>query len=280
MQDLTIGLVQMTAGFGQIEENLRKITNFSLQAAEHKVDILCFPEMCIHGYRRGVPPQCPLEIPGVWMSNLRQIAESHQMIIAVGLAENNPAGNPYITQLLFFPDGSWDVYRKTHLGQSEESYYTAGESLPVYKSAKGKFAVQICWDTHFPEISIIQSLKGAEIIFAPHASPSIVGDRKEIWTKYLTARAYDNSVFLAACNLVGEDNGHSYSGGALVFDPKGNIIAEDFSQREGLLCVTLESSLINTIRQKERRSMRHSFYLAGRRPELYRDLLTRPTSDI
>ncbi len=280
MQDLKIGLVQMTARFGQIEENLSKVSNFILRAAKHKVDILCFPEMCIHGYRRGVPPQYPLEIPGAWMSGLMQMAELYQMVIAVGLAEKNPTGNPYITQLLIFPDGSWDVYRKTHLGQSEESYYDAGRDFPVFESGKGKFAIQICWDAHFPEISIIQSLKGAEIIFAPHASPSIVGDRKEIWTKYLTARAYDNSVFLAACNLVGEDNGHSYSGGALVFDPKGNIIAEDFSGQEGLLCVELESSLINTIRQKERRTMRHSFYLAGRRPELYRDLLTRTTLDI
>ena len=273
MQDLTIGLVQMTARFGQIEENLRKVIDFSLQAAQNKVDILCFPEMCIHGYRRGIKPQHPLEIPGPWMSSLRQIAEAHQMIIAVGMAEKNPVGNPYITQLIFFTDGSWDVYRKTHLGQSELPYYTAGESLPVYESVKGKFAIQICWDTHFPEISTIQCLKGAEIIFAPHASPSIVGDRKEIWTKYLTARAYDNSVFLAACNLVGDDDGHSYGGGVLVFDPKGNILAEDFSQREGLLCVALEGSLINTIRQEERRTMRHSFYLAGRRPELYGDLL-------
>jgi predicted amidohydrolase len=90
----------------------------------------------------------------------------------------------------------------------------------------------------------------------------------------MIARAYDNAVYLAACNLVGEDGtGHSFCGGALVIDPKGNIIAESFDNRENMLVVDLEPEMINLIRRGESRSMRHSFYLAGRRPELYTDLV-------
>jgi len=87
---------------------------------------------------------------------------------------------PYITQLVALPDGSVQKYRKTHLGRSEIPHFIPGNELPVFNTARARFAVQICWDLHFPEVSTILSLKGAEIIFAPHASPSIVGDRKEI----------------------------------------------------------------------------------------------------
>jgi len=92
--------------------------------------------------------------------------------------------------------------------------------------------------------------------------------------KYMTARAYDNAVFLAACNLIGEDGtGHSFCGGALVIDPRGNIVAEAFNNREELLVVDLDPAVLNTIRRRESRSMRHSFYLECRRPELYKKLL-------
>jgi predicted amidohydrolase len=66
----------------------------------------------------------------------------------------------------------------------------------VFRARGLSFGIGLCWDWHFPEVATIYSLKGAEVLFAPHASPTIIGDRKEIWLRYLCARAYDNSVYL------------------------------------------------------------------------------------
>jgi predicted amidohydrolase len=270
MKDIRVAAVQMQAIAGQTKENLAKIIMYSEEAAARKVDVLCFPELCVQGYNRETARIMAETIPGESSEAISQLARKKNITILAGIAEKSAAGLPYITQLAAFPDGTIKKYRKTHLGKSELPYFTPGEVLPVFNSDKAIFGVAICWDLHFPEVTTILALQGAEIIFAPHASPSIVGDRKGIWLKYLTARAYDNSAFLVACNLVGNGGGkQQFCGGALMLDPKGNIIAEAFDNREGLLVADFDAALINTIRQKKSGSMRNSFYLAARRPELY-----------
>ncbi|MFZ7102657.1 MAG: nitrilase family protein [Peptococcaceae bacterium] len=274
MQDLRIALVQMQSVVGETPGNLAKIKKFVSEAGSTGVNVICFPELAVHGYSREFAADLAEKIPGYTSEFLSDLARRQKVTILAGIIEKAETAKPYITQLVCFPDGSFDKYRKTHLGASEKPYFSPGEELPVFSGPQGNFAIQICWDLHFPEVSAIYSLNGAEIIFAPHASPTIIGNRREIWLRYLTARAYDNSVFLASCNLLGENGkGSDFCGGLLVIDPKGQVLAEDFSEREKLLIVDLPRKTINKIRYEARRSMRDSFYLKYRRPELYKDLL-------
>ncbi|WP_027365341.1 nitrilase family protein [Desulfotruncus alcoholivorax] len=274
MEKIKIALVQMQSIFGNTAYNLQKITQFINHAAEEKVDLICFPELCVQGYSRDRSELYSEPVPGPSTYRLVETVKKSNIIAIVGIAEKSESAKPYITQLLIKPDGQLLKYRKTHLGNSEKPYFSPGEKLPVFDVNKAKLGIEICWDLHFPEITTIMSMAGAEIIFAPHASPSIVGDRRGIWLKYMTARAYDNAVYLAACNLVGEDGtGHSYCGGALVIDPKGNVVAEAFNKGEDMLVTELDAKLINTIRNKESYSMSNSFYISSRRPELYQDLV-------
>lgn len=274
MQDITVAVVQMQSQLGQISNNLNKIDFFSREAASKGADIICLPEMCVQGYDRERAGDLAVSLPGPVPSALSDIAKKYNIIILAGMAETSGCLKPFITHITAYPDGVLKKYRKTHLGHSEKPYFAAGDALDVFEAPKAKFAVQICWDLHFPEVSTILSLKGSEIFFAPHASPAIVGDRKGIWLKYLAARAYDNSVYLAACNLFGDNGaGQTFAGGALVLDPKGNLLAEAFNGKEETLLCRLRGDVINKIRYQKRTSMRDSFYLKGRRPELYRELL-------
>lgn len=274
MEKTRLALVQMQSELGMPDKNLKKILDYVARAGAQGVDIICFPEMCLQGYSRDKAQRTALQATGEMTGRIGEAAVKEGVTVLVGLAEAAAGEKPYITQLVLFPDGKVKKYRKTHLGKSEQPYFTAGDDLPVFSTEKARFGIQICWDMHFPEVSAILSLKGAEIIFAPHASPVIVGDRRGIWMKYMAARAYDNTVFVAACNLVGEDGaGQAFCGGALIIDPKGNPVAESFDRGEGMLVADLDPDLINTIRMKKAKSMRDSFYLECRRPELYGPLL-------
>jgi predicted amidohydrolase len=279
MEQTRIALVQMQSKLGEVKENLQKMALYIKEAAGDGVNIICFPELCVPCYSRDQSCRYAEPVPGESSLFLANLARENNITVLAGLAEKQENGGshgekPYITQLIALPDGSVQKYRKTHLGRSEIPHFIPGNELPVFNTARARFAVQICWDLHFPEVSTILSLKGAEIIFAPHASPAIVGDRKEIWLKYLAARAYDNTVFVAACNLAGGDGaGNNFCGGALVLDPKGNVIAESFGDCENMLVADLDPDPINTIRQQEARTMRNIFFLAARRPELYGELL-------
>ncbi|MFZ5642704.1 MAG: nitrilase family protein [Bacillota bacterium] len=274
MEATRIALVQMQSELGRIEKNVEKVLQYISQAGASGTDIICFPEMCIQGYSRDSSKITPLAVPGDLTAAICEAARKEGLTALVGMAEKGEGGKPCITQLVAFPDGSLNKYRKTHLGKSERPHYTPGDDLPVFNAGKACFGIEICWDLHFPEISTILSLKGAEIIFAPHASPVIVGDRRGIWMKYMAARAYDNSVFIAACNLVGNDGaGSDFCGGTLIIDPKGNPVAESFDCGEGMLITDLDPGLINMVRMKKSKSMRDSFFLESRRPELYGPLV-------
>ena len=99
------------------------------------------------------------------------------------------------------------------------------------------------------------SLKGAKLVFAPHAVPLAAGSRKDIWGKYIPARAYDNKVTLACSNLY---DGSRYGGGCMTVSPKGEIIAEDYNG---------ESMIIFTAYPDVDRSK--YYFPARRRKELY-----------
>lgn len=274
MKETRIALVQMQSETGRVDANLKKMAGFIEEAAGQKADMICFPELCIPGYSHEQSLVRAETVPGYSTAYLGELARKSGMIVLAGLAEESGQELPFISQLVIFPDGSLQTYRKTHLGRSELGCYSPGDSLPVFSAAKAGFGVEICWDLHFPEVSTILALKGSEIIFAPHASPRIVGNRREIWLKYLPARAYDNAVFVAACNLIGSDGAEKqFCGGAMVIDPRGRVIAEAFHDREELLVVDLDPSMINQIRREQGRGMSTGFFLKSRRPELYRELI-------
>ena len=281
-QDCKIGLVQMESLVGESEKNWNKMREIAEKAAKAGISILCYPEMALHGYSPTNAQKLAEPLTSQRVKQIVQCSRQLNITLLVGMAEHNKeGGKPYLAQLVTFPDGRIESYHKVHLGQSEFEYFSPGDKFPVFSSHGVNFAIGICWDWHFPEVATIYSLKGAEVLFAPHASPIIAGDRKELWLRYMGARAYDNSVYLAACNLTGQNGqGKEFSGGALVLGPKGELLEESFKKDEELLIVNLSAERINTLRSRSRTSMKDIFFLANRRKELYQELIDLDISEI
>jgi N-carbamoylputrescine amidase len=114
------------------------------------------------------------------------------------------------------------------------------------------------------------ALKGAEIIFIPHASPRESGEEKrERWLRYLSARAYDNSVFLIACNPCGRtENGFTFPGAAIILNPKGEVLASNKKDEDEVVYALLQKETLQRVRENP-----HGFFLNKRRPELYKEQL-------
>jgi predicted amidohydrolase len=260
---------------GETERNFQKIIHMAEFAQKQQISLLCFPECALNGYS----PQDALEIGETlgssWICQLRECSQDLGITLLVGMVEHSTdLAKPYISHVIISPGEEPSVYRKVHLGRSELDYFTPGDCFPIFSAHGTTFAVGICWDWHFPETAAIYSLKGAEVLFAPHASPIIAGDRKEIWLRYLGARAYDNSVYLGACNLIGSNGkAKQFSGGSLVIGPKGDLCSQSYLGEEGILSAILSADRINLIRSPDRASMRDSFFLADRRKELYHELI-------
>ncbi len=268
MIDARIALVTSRAPVGAVTENLDRSRQWAIKAAEAGARLTCFPELNITGYTtRGSMADLAQTIPGPVTDALAQIAAETGLILLAGLAEHNPSGPPYATQGIFHPDGQIEYYRKVHLSPPEKDLFTAGDQVPVFRCRYFAFGVQLCYDSHFPELSTAMAAKGADIIFMPHASPrGAAAAKHNSWMRHLPARAFDNGLFIAACNQWGVNGkGIAFPGNALVIGPDGNVLKKKISgEGEQMLLVDLAATDLAAVRGHAMR-----YFFPHRRPELY-----------
>jgi len=267
MDDLKVAAVCMNAAPGKVEKNLARIQSVVLEASREGANIVCFPELSVTGYTL----KNPLDIYNQLDSNkaidqLVRMAQDARLVLIAGLIENASEKGPFITQVVAGPKGLIGLYRKTHLSPHEKKIYTAGDRITVYSSENTSFGVQLCYEAHFPEISTIMALKNADILFMPHASPR--GDAKGklgSWLRHLKARAFDNGVYVVACNQVGNtDEGFSFPGVAVVLGPDGQVLAKHAGETETILYSVLNAGMLQDVRQH-----RMKYFIPQRRPGLY-----------
>lgn len=269
MENMKVAAVQMNSAVGKIRDNLSSMKRWIKAAAEENVDFICFPEMCITGYAMPESVEFSETIDGDSVKFILEMSEEFDITISAGISERSDDG-VYITQFIAEDGIIKGKYRKTHLGKREKLHYRAGNSIETIKCKNANIGLQLCWESHFPEISSILALNGADIILMPHSSGLPSSRRKDIWDKCLKARAYDNTVYVIACNQLGDNGlGTLFGGGCSAIDPRGNILAENYDSKDSMIIVDITSEILYKLRRKEYTSMKDLYYLNRRRPELY-----------
>ena len=201
--------------------------------------------------------------------------------LVLPLAERARAG--FFNAALVFDAQGRQVgrYRKTHIpayfpsdapggtGSYEKFYFTPGDALPVFEVAGTTIGIQICNDRLYPEASRALALAGAQLIvmpicFSTYADP---GHRASIWDVPLRARAYENGVFVLACNRVGVEGPRHHLGRSMVVDPRGTIVCEAGTQAPELLVAEVDLDEVAAARTQFP-------WWRDRRPDLYGALTT------
>ena len=87
--------------------------------------------------------------------------------------------------------------------------------------------------------------------------------------RHLPGRAFDNGVFVVACNQVGRTGeGLSFPGVALAIGPTGQVIASYCGNEDRMLLADLRMEELRAVREHRMR-----YFVPNRRPELYRGLV-------
>ncbi|MDJ0801366.1 MAG: nitrilase-related carbon-nitrogen hydrolase [Desulfobacterales bacterium] len=265
--DLRIAAAVMAAPLGRTADNFERTAELARQARDAGAHLVCFPEMNLTGYstRQTVRAQAQ-SLAAPLVGRLEALAADTCLMILAGLAEVDAHGRLFASQLVTAPGQPPAVYRKTHVAPPERDIFSAGDDLPLFTVNGWRFGIQLCYDAHFPELSTRMALDGAEVIFLPHASPRGTPQEKlTSWCRHLQARAFDNGVFVVACNQSGRNGeGLEFPGVAVAIGPGGQILAQDVSGQEGLLCVDLKRAELEAVRGHRMR-----YFLPNRRPDLY-----------
>jgi N-carbamoylputrescine amidase len=268
MKPVRVATVIFNAPSGRAAENLARMETWVASAREEGAVIVCFPELNVTGYGTGLEvSDWAAEIRGGIAEPLTAMAARHEAVILAGLVERGASGRLHASHVVVSPAGPIGVYRKLHLAPPEKKIFTPGDRIPLFEAAGVRFGIQLCYDAHFPELSTRMALDGAEVIFFPHASPRGTPEEKlSSWMRHLPARAFDNGLFVVACNQAGENGtGLTFPGVAMAIGPDGRILAEHRSGEEGLLVVDLRDEDLAAVRSHPMR-----YFLPNRRPEIFR----------
>jgi N-carbamoylputrescine amidase len=270
MQDLKVAAVSMRSETGHIEKNLERTAFYVAEAARMGADVICFPELSVTGYTLTNPASIygPVN-PEKVIEEIVDLAQDKGLLILCGMVDLSGSEKPSIVQVVAGPDRFLGLYRKTHLSPAEREIYAAGHEVGVFTHHGVTFGIQLCYESHFPELSTLMALRGVEVIFFPHASPRGEPEEKmESWMRHLPSRAFDNGLFVVACNQVGKNKeGLSFPGVVLALNPAGRLIEAHQGKREKMTLVELKQDVLHEIR-----THRMKYFLPNRRPELYGDI--------
>ncbi len=267
MEDIRIATVIFHSVVGETRRNLDAMIRWITASKDEGAALVCFPELNITGYSHLEEiKQAAEPVPGPITRELSDVSKSQGIVILAGMVEKDDKDRTYASHLVFKPDGVVGIYRKLHIAPPEKGIFTPGNAIPLFEAGSVKFGIQLCYDSHFPELATHMAVQGADVIFFPHASPKgTPGEKYRSWMRHLVARAFDNGLFVCACNQTGDnDKGLCFPGISVIIGPSGNIIKNNLSNMESLTVTDLKSEALNRVRNHRMR-----YFLLNRRPDLY-----------
>lgn len=267
MKDIRIAAVVCRCPVGQVKRNLERTRYWTRLARKKGATLVCFPELNLTGYsNREDITEHAISAHGSEIEAMIGLAMDQEIMLLVGFAEKTQDGRLYASHMVITPEGRTGVYRKLHLAPPETDHFSPGETLPVFQCSGIRFGIQLCYDAHFPELSTRMAEANADVIFIPHASPrGQAADKHQSWMRHLPARAFDNGLFVVACNHSGDnENGLIFPGNAVVFSPSGEIIDKRLSGNPGILVADLTVDQLQHVH-----SHRMRYFFPNRRPDLY-----------
>ena len=250
MEKIRIALAQINSKRQSKKENLQKIEEFTKKARNQAADLIVFPELSLTGYvmRDQVYEQAET-IPGPSSRIIESISRKNGIAIVFGMPELSKKAKATIFNTAVFVGtrGLIGKYRKmylpTHSVFEEKRYFRPGHQTVTLNTALGNIGLCICYDLFFPEVCRLTRLKGAQLIVVISASPAV---RKNYFEVLTTARALENTTFLAYVNRVGVEDGLQFWGGSRLIGPTGDLLAIAKYDKEDLVVCDLNYNDIKT----------------------------------
>jgi beta-ureidopropionase len=221
---------------------------------------------------------------------IQKMAAKYNMVIVSPILERDEAHGNVIWNTAVVVSNTGAVlgkHRKNHIPRvgdfNESTYYFEGNTgHPVFETAFGKIAINICYGRHHPLNWMAFGLNGAEIVFNPSATVGALSE--PMWGIEGRNAAIANSYFVAGINRVGtesfpnaftsgdgkpshNDFGHFY-GSSYVAAPDASRSPSLSRVRDGLLVAELDLNLCTQVKDK------WSFQMTARY-DMYAELLAK-----
>lgn len=259
MTTIRLALAQLRCNILHKADNLKRVVESMELASRKQADYILFPELYTSGSLINEQISCLAEpLDGESIQTVCQYARQLKLGVVLGFPERYQS-KLYNSAAFIGKNGEvLGVYRKIHLFEFEKNVFASGDDCPVFDLPEGKIGLMISYDIEFPEVARILAIKGVQLLFVLSATPFPKHPHRDV---YLSARALENHVFVAATNKVGLEDNNVFYGESAVIHPLGHALYR-CSQNEELPVVTIDLADIDVARGA-------LDYLINRRPHVY-----------
>lgn len=226
MRQVIVAIAQFHPRLDELQSNLDRMGDVIDHICNvQRVDLIVFPELATTGYECGVKfTELAEQVPGYTIETLGTRMARYETHLAFGMVVKHKVESVvYDAAILLGPDGAlMGQYHKVHLKPEERPIFRGGFRLPVFPTSFGTIGLLLGWDLAFPEAARALAIDGAEILVVP---ANWEAQSIEEWKTYLRARAYENSIFVAGVNRIGDEYTYSFGGESAIIGPRGEAYA-------------------------------------------------------
>lgn len=244
MSNFRLALAQINCTMGDVAGNCGKIRFALNKARARKVNLLAFPEMVLTGY----PPEDLLFKPSFIQKNLDGlkdiIPDTHALTTVVGFIDSDEEGI-YNAATVLADSKQLGIYRKICLPNygvfDEKRYFKEGNQALLLVVSGVRVGICICEDLWLEEgpIATLVNQGGAQIILVINASPYHAGKWK-LRQEVIRQQAQQHDVIVAYCNMVGGQDELVFDGHSLVYDQKGELLAQGYQFQEDFVVLDID----------------------------------------
>ena len=260
-KSVTLGLAQIKTRLGDVPANLEKHLAYIDEAAKQGVELLVFPELSLTGYvvQDLAPTLAHAPTPDDPVFRLLFEA-SQRMDLMVGFVDEDERHRFFISAAYLSRGKALHVHHKVYLPTyglfDEGRFFAWGDSIRAFDTRFGRVGMLICEDFWHASPPYLLWLDGADLMLFASASPGrgLKQDDKleSAWWVEHVNRAFASlfTTFVAHTNKVGFEDGLNFWGGATVFDPDGDLIAQGPYHEEALTVTRLDLGQLRRTRAR------------------------------
>lgn len=233
------------------DESVEAAEQAITDACKQRVDLICFPECFVPGYRgssKSLPPPDAAYLERAWATIAAAAARAD---VAVVLGTERIVNDALlVTALVINRDGTLAGFQdKVQLDPSEDNLYSPGCERRLFQMGPLTFGIVICHEGwRYPETVRWAARRGAQIVFHPQfheAEPggfvpvTFAHPANSFHEKAVLCRAAENTCYFASVNYAGVDSPTT----SAIARPDGTLLSYQPYGEEGLLIAEIDLSL-------------------------------------
>lgn len=250
MSKVKITLAQVTCQLHDKEGNFKRMKGV---VRKTKGQIVVFPELNLTGYmpRDDLFRHAETAVSPVVKSILKLAKDSEKDIVfGAPMVDEWVPGLVYNSCLLATGHGRLYRYDKLFLptfGPFEERvFFAEGAKVVVGEGMHAKLGLMVCYDMFFPEVSKLETLLGAQMLVNISAAPTT---SVPFFRKVMPARAVENAIYVAYCNMVGVHGSLVFGGRSVLYNPRGEEIVSDEGLEEHIVEAEIDLGDVDVARR-------------------------------